>query len=105
MPPTTATCYLHVLAELPGLIDAEPGDYLAIMPPPCPQNLWVHEPFGLRVVRRGRLEEGKLWSRLGELMESGALVMLHAPRRAALPRLLRAGEMSLPQALRALRSA
>ena len=101
----SATCYFRVLRRMRFPIEAQVGDYLAIMPPPVPENLWVHEPTDLRVVRRGTLEQGKLWTELGRLLEDDTLVMLHAPSRALLPHLVHAGELSLPQALRVLRSA
>lgn len=86
-------------------VEAQVGDYLALMPPKYPDNLWVHEPTGLWVVRRRHFDEGKLWTEIAKLLEDDTLVMLHAPSRALLRHLLEAGELSLPQALRVLRSA
>lgn len=103
--PLTATCYFRVFHRMHFPVEANVGDYLAVMPPTCPENLWVHEARGLWVVRRRQLDEGKLWTVLADLLENGTLVMLHAPSRALLPHLLAAGELSLPQALRVLRSA
>jgi hypothetical protein len=101
----TATCYFRVFHAMRFPVEAAVGDYLAVMPPACPENLWVHEPKGLWVLRRRHVEEGKLWSLLATLLENGTLVMLHAPARGLLPHLVSAGELSLPQALRVLRSA
>lgn len=86
-------------------VEGKTGEYLAVMPPPCPENMWVHEASGLWVVRRRQFPEAKLWTLLADLMDDGTLVMLHAPARQLLPHLLRAGDVSPPQALRALRSA
>jgi hypothetical protein len=100
----TATCYFRILQTMRFPVEGNTGDYLAVMPPACPENLWVHEPSGLWVVRRRHLLEAKLWTALADLMDAGTLVMLHAPARRLLSHLLQAGDVSPPQALRVLRA-
>lgn len=101
----TATCYFRVARRVRFPFQAEVGDVVAIMPPPCPQNVWVHEPDTLWVIRRTHFEEGKLWTELADLMEDGTLLFIHSPSFGLLSHLLSAGELSPPQALRLLRPA
>ena len=78
-PEPAATAYYRVFRRLDEPIVADVGDVLAIMPPPCPHNLWVHEPRDLWVVRRAHLPEPHLWSTIFQLLESGAIHLLHVP--------------------------
>jgi hypothetical protein len=104
MPKLNATCCFVLRDLLRFPIQGSPGDYLAIMPPPLPENLWILEPAGLWVVRRRHLDEGKLWTVLADLMEEGTLSLVHAPARPLLVHLVESGQLSPDQALRVLRA-
>ncbi len=101
----TATCYFRVARRMHFPVQADVGDFIAIMPPASPHNVWVHEPRTLWVVRRIQFHEGKLWTTLDELLEDGTLLFIHSPTYGLLSHLLSAGELSPLQALRLLRRA
>lgn len=101
----TATCCFRVLRRMRFPVEANAGDYLAVMPPRFSENLWVLEPVGLWVVRRRSFDQGKLWSTLADLLDDTTLILVHAPGRALLVHLVSSGELTPDQALRVLRSA
>lgn len=72
----TATCYFRILAPMYFPIRGDAGEYLSVWP--CPQNLWVMDPAGEWVIRRGYFPEGKLWSELANLAEAGIIQPLSA---------------------------
>ncbi|GAB1345063.1 hypothetical protein MASR1M101_41900 [Gemmatimonas sp.] len=100
----TATCCFLLQAPMHFPVEGQTGDYLAVMPPPLPENLWVLEPAGLWVVRRRHCPEGKLWTVLADLVDAGTLSLVHAPGRQFLMHLVESGQLSAAQAVRVLRA-
>lgn len=81
LPP--ATCYFRANAVVRFPVELSAGDYLAIMPPEYPENMWVHEPVGLWVVRRRYFPEAKLWTVLDDLMYDERVSLLYSPLQIA----------------------
>lgn len=104
MPELTATCCLLANVSMYFPVQANPGDYIAVMPPRFQENLWVMEPTDLWVVRRRAFPEGKLWSVLADLLERGDVTLVHAPGRHLLVHLVATGQLSAGQAVRVLRA-
>lgn len=65
-------------------IQAAPGEFLSVWR--LSDNLWVYDARTDSVVRRGRFDEGKLWTVLADLIDAGTITPLdfaeHARFRA-----------------------
>jgi hypothetical protein len=97
-----ASVWFRVAGRVHFPVRADDQDLLAIVRPPCPQNVWVVDPIGRWVVRRTHFEEGKLWTALGDLADAGQLMLLHAPDAQLLPYLVQSGQMAPRVAMRVL---
>ncbi len=104
MPEITATCCFVANAPLHFPVQANSGDYLAVMPPRFAENLWVLEPVDLWVVRRRHFPEGKLWTVCADLMEAGTITLIHAPGRRLLVHLVASGQLTAARAVQVLRA-
>jgi hypothetical protein len=102
MPTAPATLILKAASRRLFPVRIETGDYLAVMPPSYPDNLWVLAGQDMQVIRRAYFDEGKLWSVLADEMENGHFTLLHSPRFQLIQHLLQTAQLSPRQALRVL---
>lgn len=101
-PAPEATVWFRVDGRINFPIRANESDLLVVIRPPHPENLWVIDPLGRWVIRRGHFPEGKLWTVLADLADAGTLTLIHAPGAQLLPHLLQSGQVAHRAAIRAL---